>query len=84
MGIDLGTSSVKAVLMDRGGKVAAVASHGYEVEIPESGFAQQRPEIWWEQTKRVIREVIKKSGCLFRSDKSSRILRPDAWSGGFG
>lgn len=60
MGIDLGTSSVKAVLTDRGGKVAAAASCGYEVEIPERGYAQQRPEIWWEQTKRVIREVIKK------------------------
>lgn len=75
MGIDRGTSSVKAVLMDRGGKVAAVASHGYEVEIPESGFAQQRPEIWWEQTKRVIREVIKKA------DVSSGQIKAVGFSG---
>lgn len=70
MGIDLGTSSVKAVLMDRGGKVAAVASCGYEVEIPESGFAQQRPEIWWEQTKQAIREVAKKADVLSEQIKA--------------
>lgn len=59
MGIDLGTSSVKAVLTDRNGRIAAMAQKGYDVEIPQAGYAQQSPQNWWEQTKRVIRDVIK-------------------------
>lgn len=62
MGIDLGTSSVKAILMDRKGTITAVSQKGYEVEIPTSGFAHQAPEIWWKQTKAAIQEAIKKAG----------------------
>ena len=44
MGIDLGTSSVKVILMDPGGRMAGTASRGYEVAIPEKGMAQQRAD----------------------------------------
>lgn len=62
MGIDLGTSSVKVILMDPGGRMAGAASRGYEVAIPEKGMAQQRAQVWWEQTRRAIREAMEKAG----------------------
>ena len=62
MGIDLGTSSVKAVLMNPMGRTAAVAQKGYEVEIPQAGYAQQDPQIWWERTRTVIGNVIESAG----------------------
>ncbi len=60
MGIDLGTSSVKAILMDRQGRTAAVAQKEYKVETPETGYAQQRPQKWWQQTKLAIWEVMER------------------------
>jgi len=48
MGIDLGTSEVKAVLIDEGGSVVAAA--GAEVPKPHTlhpGWSEQRPEDWW-------------------------------------
>lgn len=62
MGIDLGTSSVKAVIMDRSGELKAVAWRGYEVDMPQAGFATQKPQVWWEQTKTAIKEAIKCGG----------------------
>lgn len=62
MGIDLGTSSVKAILIDREGNLKAVAQKSYDVEIPRPGFACQRSEIWWERTKAAIGESVKKAG----------------------
>ena len=60
MGIDLGTSSVKAILMDRQGRTAAVAQKEYKVETPKTGYAQQRPQKWWQQTKLAILEVMER------------------------
>jgi len=61
LGIDIGTSGTKGVLMDREGKIYARAGREYSIDIPQPGWAEQDPEIWWEATIQVIREVIKKS-----------------------
>ena len=44
LGIDLGTSSVKSMLLDETAGVVKTASCAYTVSIPKPGFAEQDPE----------------------------------------
>ena len=61
LGIDIGTSGTKGVLMDREGKIYARAGREYSIDIPQPGWAEQNPKMWWEATIQVIREIIKES-----------------------
>jgi xylulokinase len=65
LGLDIGTSSIKASLLyDATGEcVASAQSPATEMEIiaPNHGWAEQDPEIWWENTRLAIAEVISKS-----------------------
>ncbi|MBE3127428.1 MAG: xylulokinase [Candidatus Atribacteria bacterium] len=61
LGIDIGTSGTKGVLMDREGKIYARTGREYSINIPQPGWAEQDPKMWWEATIQVIREVIKES-----------------------
>ncbi len=65
LGIDLGTSSVKAMLLDSIQGVLEVESGGYDVEIPKEGYAEQEPEKWWEETKKIILRLRDKNGEAF-------------------
>lgn len=47
LGIDIGTSGVKAVLIDSDGQIAAQGSCALEVSRPSPGFSEQDPESWW-------------------------------------
>ena len=58
LGIDLGTSSVRATVMDEKGCILGIAQKEYQYDIPEPGWAEQDPEVWWEATVSAIREVI--------------------------
>ena len=46
MGIDLGTSSVKVIIMDQDGWLLSSASTEYNFDIPQPGWAEQDPRIW--------------------------------------
>lgn len=59
LGIDLGTSSVKAMLLDSFQGVLGVEAGKYDVRIPEEGYAEQEPLKWWEETKKVILKLKK-------------------------
>jgi len=48
IGIDLGTSSVKLVLVDGNGEVRKNVSREYPVCYPKSGWSEQNPDDWWE------------------------------------
>ena len=61
-GIDLGTSSVKVLLMDPDGRTLAVSSRGYDVMTPKLSYAEQEPQVWWDCTVMAIREAMEKSG----------------------
>ncbi|SKA73516.1 xylulokinase [Clostridium sp. USBA 49] len=69
LGIDLGTSSVKIVIMNEQGQVTASVSKDYDVIYKKVGWAEQRPEDWWNATKDGIREVIKNSNTDGKSIK---------------
>ena len=47
LGLDLGTSSVKALLMAEGGAVLGEGSASYAVRAPRPGWAESAPENWW-------------------------------------
>ena len=46
IGIDLGTSACKFLLMDEKGAIVNVVSKEYPLELPQPGWSQQRPEDW--------------------------------------
>ena len=50
IGIDLGTSSVRALALSEQGYVLAVQGRDYEIREPQLGFAEQSTEDWWEAT----------------------------------
>ena len=54
LGIDIGTSSVKAVIADAEQSVVAQASVPLAVSRPQPGFSEQDPESWWKATVEAI------------------------------
>ena len=50
IGIDLGTSSIKSILVGEDGRVIASASAPLQVSRPAPGFSEQDPESWWTAT----------------------------------
>lgn len=61
LGIDLGTSGVKTILVESGGAIAASCVHEYPLDRPEVGWAEQDPADWWSATKRGISEVLNRA-----------------------
>ena len=46
IGVDLGTSAVKLLLMDGAGKILNVVSRDYPLHFPQPGWSEQDPEDW--------------------------------------
>lgn len=58
IGIDLGTSAVKLLLMDGSGEIINTVSREYPLFFPEPGWSEQKPEDWYEQTMLGIKELL--------------------------
>jgi xylulokinase len=58
LGIDLGTSSVKVVVVSTSGKILGLGSVEYPILTPEPGWAEQDPEEWWKATTQAVRQAI--------------------------
>ena len=58
IGIDLGTSAVKLLLMDGEGKIKNIVSKEYPLYFPHPGWSEQKPEDWYEQTMLGIEELL--------------------------
>ena len=58
IGIDLGTSAVKLLLVSDDGKVVHTVSRSYPLEFPKPGWSQQNPEDWWDAICDGIPELI--------------------------
>ena len=90
IGIDLGTSSVKLLLMDGDGTIQNVVSREYPIFFPHPGWSEQNPEDWWDAVVDGIRILtadcdkfqIAGIGCggqmhgLVALDDSDQVLRP--------
>ncbi len=57
LALDLGTSSLKALLVDRDGRELASARHPYPTTHAEPCFAEQDPEAWWRAAVAAVAEV---------------------------
>jgi xylulokinase len=86
VGLDVGTTGVKAIAVDAGGIVVARAERGYPLATPRPGWAEQNPEDWWAATRAALGDLgpleiigIGLSGQmhgLVALDASDRVLRP--------
>ena len=90
IGVDLGTSAVKLLLMDSEGKIVNVVSREYPLYFPHPGWSEQKPEDWYEQTVEGIRELVRDvdksqvAGISFGGqmhglvilDEEDRVIRP--------
>jgi xylulokinase len=92
IGIDIGTSGTKALVIDPQGQILATGSASYPCQHPRPLWSEQDPNDWWKATVRVVRSVIKQaklkpaevaaiglSGQMHGSvflDQQERVLRP--------
>ena len=90
IGIDLGTSAVKLLLMDEEGTIQKVVSREYPIFFPHPGWSEQDPEDWWSAVLDGIRELtagcdkshVAGIGCggqmhgLVALDENDQVLRP--------
>jgi xylulokinase len=89
LGIDIGTSSVKAVLLDEHGAINAQGSEPLTVNRPQPGFSEQDPESWWQATVNAVRSLPAAGRAAVRAvglsgqmhgatllDAHNRVLRP--------
>lgn len=58
IGVDLGTSAVKLLLMDSAGTIVNIVSREYPLYFPHPGWSEQKPEDWFSNTMEGIRELI--------------------------
>lgn len=58
IGVDLGTSSVKLLLMDEDGAVVGSVSKDYPLSFPKPGWSEQNPLDWYEQSIAGIKELV--------------------------
>ena len=58
MGIDVGTTGAKALLINKAGEVVASAITEYPMYTPHPQWAEQDPEDWWQATVESIRRVL--------------------------
>lgn len=57
LGIDLGTSSVKAMIAHSDGRIVGIEKMEYEVLIPQNGYAEQTADSWWRALLMVLRKL---------------------------
>jgi xylulokinase len=62
LGLDLGTSSVKALLVDSSGKTLGSGSAEYPIQQPRPNHAEQDPEAWWRAVVSAVRQALSGGG----------------------
>ncbi len=58
IGIDLGTSAVKLLLMTEQGRIENIVSREYPLSFPKPGWSEQNPEDWYEQSIAGLKELV--------------------------
>ena len=58
IGIDLGTSAVKLLLMDGAGQIKKIVSKEYPIYFPHPGWSEQKPEDWWDAVVTGVPELL--------------------------
>ncbi len=92
IGIDIGTSGCKAIIVDEKGEVIESAVEEYPLYTPHPGWSEQDPEDWWNASIASVKQVLKASQInpeqvkgiglsgqmhgLVALDADSRVIRP--------
>lgn len=92
LGIDLGTTGLKALLIREDGTICGTGYRQYSISIPVTGYAQQHPEDWWAALKESLADALDNSGVkpsdiagiglsgqmhgMVLTDKNDRLLYP--------
>ncbi|MDD2354658.1 MAG: xylulokinase [Lachnospiraceae bacterium] len=58
IGVDLGTSAVKLLLMDEKGKIRNIVSKEYPLFFPHPGWSEQNPEDWFSKSIEGLKELV--------------------------
>ncbi|MCD7763035.1 MAG: xylulokinase [Lachnospiraceae bacterium] len=58
IGVDLGTSAVKLLLMEGDGTIQKIVSREYPLYFPNPGWSEQSPEDWYEQSMEGLKELL--------------------------
>ncbi len=85
VGLDVGTSGLKAVAISRGGELLATAGRSYPLSTPQPGWAEQDPEDWWRAAQEALEDLGVEGAAVGLSgqmhglvalDGRDRVLRP--------
>jgi xylulokinase len=92
LGVDISTTSSKALLIDEAGEVVAVASSPHTLQTPRPLWSEQNPPEWWQAVCVSVRSIMKKTGVkaetvaamgltgqmhgLVMLDDTGKVLRP--------
>lgn len=92
LGIDVGTSGVKVILLQTDGRILANITEEYTVSSPHPMWSEQNPADWWHATCRAIRQALSHAGIkpsevqgvglsgqmvgLVTLDKDGQVIRP--------
>lgn len=85
LGLDLGTSAIKGLLVNKEGHIVAEATATYPLETPQIGFSEQNPQCWIDGADKVIFELLNKvpdmrdllEGISFSGQMHSLVLLDD-------
>jgi xylulokinase len=66
LGLDLGTSELKALLLDRTHRVVGVARAALTVQRPHPLWSEQHPHDWWQATESVMQQLRERHGAAWR------------------
>ncbi len=92
LGIDIGTTGAKAIVIDTAGRVLGAATTEYPLLTPRPGWTEQHPERWWDAAAASVRRVLTEAALspaeitsvgltgqmhgLVPLDRGGRVLRP--------
>jgi xylulokinase len=85
VGLDVGTTGVKALAIDETGAILARAEESYPLSIPQPGWSEQEPQDWWDAAQRALEALGVEPASIGLSgqmhglvvlDDDDRVLRP--------
>ena len=90
IGIDLGTSAVKLLLVDKDGRIHASVSEEYPLSFPQPGWSEQEPDDWWNAVCHGLKRLLEGQDTsliagigvggqmhgLVTLDEADRVIRP--------
>ena len=72
IGVDIGTSSSKGVLVNGSGEVLSQAVRSHEVSRPHPGWVEMDAHIWWQECVAIMADSPIRSAYSMRADSNQR------------